>query len=121
MEKLNLLPRGAFLLLAAGLGIACQQPTATITTTASSGQPNAPIANAAPAPTQNAEDSMPRVRVEEAKAAVEKGEAVIIDVRGPDSYKAAHIKGSIEHVLSKLEQGDFKGLPKDKRIIAYCS
>jgi hypothetical protein len=122
MDKLNFLSRGALLVLAAGIGLACQQPTATTTNSTSSVQVNAPLPNAAaPAPTQNPEDGMPRVRVEEAKAAVEKNEAIIIDVRGPDAYKASHIKGSVEHALSRIEQGDFKELPKNKRIIAYCS
>lgn len=128
MKNLKFFSRGMFWVLLAGVGIACQQPTATVNSN-SGVQPNAPLANpnapaanpgAAPqAP--NPEDSMPRVSVEEAKAALEKGEALIIDVRGPDAYKAAHIKGSLEHSLSRLEQSDFKDLPKSKRIIAYCS
>ena len=115
-------------MLLAGLGTACQQPTATVNSNsgvqpnAPLANPNAPAANQAPAPqAPNPEDSMPRVSVEEAKAAVDKGTAVIIDVRGPDAYKAAHVKGALEHSLSLLEQGDFKDLPKNKRIIAYCS
>ena len=64
---------------------------------------------------------MPRIKVQEAKTAVDKGEAVLVDVRGIDSYRIAHIKGALDHSLTKMEQGDFKDLPKDKRIIAYCS
>jgi Rhodanese-like domain len=71
--------------------------------------------------TQNAEDQMPRINVEEAKKLVAEGKAVIIDVRGSDSYKASHIKGALDVPMKKLEAGDFKDLPKDKRIIAYCS
>lgn len=124
MKYLHFLSRGAALLILAGIGVACQQPVATINP-APGIQPNAPLPNAAApvqsTPAPNPEDSMPRVRPSEAKEALEKGTAVIIDVRGPDSYKAAHIKGALEHSLSRLEQGDFKDLPKDKRIIAYCS
>lgn len=128
MKNLKFLSRGVFWVLLAGLGTACQQPTATVNSNtgvqpnAPLANPNAPAANQAAAPqTPNPEDSMPRVSVEEAKAAVDKGTAVIIDVRGPDAYKAAHVKGALEHSLSLLEQGDFKDLPKNKRIIAYCS
>ncbi len=44
-----------------------------------------------------------------------------IDVRGADAYKMSHIKGASNVPLSKLETGDFKDLPQDKLIIAYCS
>ncbi len=88
---------------------------------ATSASPAPATPAAAVAPTQNPEDAMPRVSVEEAKAAVAKGEAVLVDVRGPDAYKMAHIKGAIDHSLSRMEMGDFEKLPKDKRIIAYCS
>jgi hypothetical protein len=70
---------------------------------------------------QNAEDQMPRINVEEAKKLVAEGKAVIIDVRGSDSYKASHIKGALDIPMKKLEAGDFTDLPKDKRIIAYCT
>ena len=70
---------------------------------------------------QNAEDSMPRVNVEEARRLIAEGKAVIIDVRGADSYKKSHIKGALDFPMSKLEAGDVKDLPKDKRIIAYCA
>ena len=128
MKNLKFLSRGVLWVFLAGLGTACQQPTATVNSNsgvqpnAPLANPNAPAANQAPAPqAPNPEDSMPRISVEEAKAAVDKGSAVIIDVRGPDAYKAAHVKGATEHSLSRLEQGDFKDLPKNKRIIAYCS
>jgi rhodanese-related sulfurtransferase len=116
MNKTNLLFGSALLVLVA-LGAACQEPTAATTSPTSAN----PAATTAPASTQNSESAMPRVSVQEAKAAVDKGEAVIIDVRGSDAYKIAHIKGALDHGLSRLEQGDFKDLPKDKRIIAYCS
>ncbi len=129
MNKLNLLSRGALVALLAGLGTACQQPTSTLTppgaVAVASPLPAAngaiPSAEAAPAPTQNPEDAMPRVRVDEAKAAVDSGKALIIDVRGTEAYKTSHIKGSIDYPLARLEQSDFKDLPKDKRLIAYCS
>jgi len=74
-----------------------------------------------PPPPQNAEDKIPRINVEEAKKLIADGKAIIIDVRGTDTYKLAHIKGAIDFPLPKLEAGDLKDLPKDKRIIAYCA
>ncbi len=102
------------LLLLAAINLACQQPSAAGTST------TVPAATVAPVTAPSLEDKA-RISVADAKAAVAKGEAVLVDVRGPDAYKMAHIKGSIEHNLRRLEENDFKGLPKDKQIIAYCS
>jgi len=74
-----------------------------------------------PPPTQNAEDKIPRVKVDEAKKLVAEGKAIFIDVRGADAYKNSHIKGALDVPLTKLNDGEFKDLPSDKLIIAYCS
>jgi 3-mercaptopyruvate sulfurtransferase SseA len=76
---------------------------------------------AIPPPTQNAEDKIPRVKVDEAKKLVAEGKAIFIDVRGADAYKTSHIKGALDVPLTKLNDGEFKDLPSDKLIIAYCS
>ncbi len=77
----------------------------------------------APEPPQstNPEDKMPRVNVQDAMKEYNAGTAVIIDVRGTDAYKMAHIKGALDIHLQDLEAKNFKGVPKDKRIIAYCT
>jgi hypothetical protein len=82
-----------------------------------------PANSAAPKPStpQSAEDKMPRINAEEAKKQVADGKAIIIDVRGTEAYKILHIKGALDIPLPKVESGDLKDLPKDKRIIAYCS
>jgi hypothetical protein len=86
------------------------------------GERSAQPAAAIPSPPahQNAEDKMPRVKVEVAKKMVAEGNAVIIDVRGAEAYKMSHIKGALDIPLNKLEARDFKDVPKDKIIIAYC-
>jgi hypothetical protein len=84
------------------------------------GAQSAQSATAIPSPPQNAEDKIPRVKVEEAKNLVAEGKAIFIDVRVGDAYKTSHIKGALEIPLNKLEAGDFKDLPKDKLIITYC-
>ena len=123
MKKKYLLAHGALLALVAGAGLACNSTNAGSATTmatpaaATTADPNAPAA----APAQNPEDSMPRVRVEAAREEVASGKAVIIDVRGTDAWKAAHIEGALDIQLGDLEKGDFKNIPKDKRIIAYCT
>ncbi len=91
--------------------------TTASTPPATSAAPAIPVP---PVQNQNSEDKMPRVNVEETKKLVADGKAIIIDVRGTDAYKISHIKGALDFPLNKLESGDVKGLPKDKRIIAYC-
>ncbi len=102
---------------------ACTKPNADNTPPTVANAANSNVSPAPPADThaQHPEDKMPRVRVDAAKKLVDEGKAVIIDVRGTESYKLGHIKGSLDHVLNKIEAGDFKGLPKDKGIIAYCT
>lgn len=67
------------------------------------------------------EDAMPRVTAEESIPLVKSGKAIVIDVRGTASYEAAHIKDALDIPLNKLEAGEFTGLPRDKKIIAYCT
>lgn len=61
-----------------------------------------------------------RITVEEARDLVAQNKAVIVDVRGDSQYNTSHIKGSIS-----IPGGDVaaraKELPKDKKIITYCS
>lgn len=108
------------ILLSASLALSCSKMSAS---TDQPPAPNLAVNNpaTAPSPSQNPEDKMPRVRAEEAKKLVDDGKAIIIDVRGTEAYKLSHIKGSIDYPLSKIENKDFTGLPKDKRIIAYCT
>jgi len=65
-------------------------------------------------------DGVRRITPQEAFAAVEKGKAVIVDVRGEDSYNAGHIKGArlfpINDIGSRTSE-----LPRDKMIITYCA
>ena len=122
MNKLTCFSLGALLVLLAGFGAACHQPSVASNNSTPSASPVAKAAtDPMPPASQNAEDAMPRVKAEDAKAEVAKGTAVIIDVRGPDAYKLSHIKGSLDYALSRLESGDFKEIPQGKRIIAYCT
>ena len=88
---------------------------------ASTAQSASQSATAIPSPPQNAEDKIPRVKVDEAKKMIAEGKAIIIDVRGADAYKMSHIKGALDFPLTKMDTGEIKDLPKDKLIIAYCS
>lgn len=72
-----------------------------------------------PAPTAVPDDA-PRISLEDAKKDFDKGNVVFIDTRGEDSYKVEHVKGAVN-----IPAGDFESryteVPKDKKIIAYCS
>jgi hypothetical protein len=79
-------------------------------------QSDAPAAIPA-APTQ---ETARRIPVAEARQALAKGEAVLVDVRSKESYDASHAQGAISLPLSDL--GSRAGeLPKDKLVITYCT
>jgi hypothetical protein len=120
MKKIFQLLPGALLFSAVLLGLACNKLNAVANQSNAAGaSTTAPAAS--PTVSDNPEDKMPRVKVQDAMKEVADGTAVIIDVRGTDAYKMAHIKGALDTPLTKLEGKDFNGIPKDKRIIAYCT
>jgi Rhodanese-like domain len=65
-------------------------------------------------------DGVRRVTISELKDALEKGEAVILDVRGEVEYKLGRIKDARSLPLGLIAQrsGD---LPRDKLIVTYCA
>lgn len=65
-------------------------------------------------------DNVRRITVAEALQAVETGKAVVVDVRGEDSYNAGHIKGARWIPLNDIGTRAAE-LPRDKMIITYCS
>ncbi|MBI4202445.1 MAG: rhodanese-like domain-containing protein [Chloroflexi bacterium] len=60
-----------------------------------------------------------RIKVEQAKAMVDSGQAVIIDVRRDDEWVSGHVKGAIhmvvDDVLARIDE-----LPKDKDLLFIC-
>jgi hypothetical protein len=46
---------------------------------------------------------IPRVEVDDARAAHDSGEAVFVDVRDADSYRAGHIPGAVSIPLPEVE------------------
>ena len=98
------------------LNAACSRTeTHPATTTAASAS-----AQQSPA-AQNAGSQVPRITVEELKKLMAEKQVVVVDVRTADAYNIGHIKGSINLPLDKIQAGDYKDLPRDKRIITYCS
>ena len=123
-----------FVLLAGGLLVnGCQ----TATTTASNQSPvaqTAPAVNATPVvagvpPVVSATpvvvgvtptDDVARISLAEAKAAFDTGTAVFVDSRAEAAWKAERIKGAINIMVGQSD-AKLKQLPKDKKIIVYCS
>ncbi len=66
------------------------------------------------------DDKAPRISLADAKKDFDAGEVVIIDTRSASAYKTEHIKGAI-NVPSNDFENTYKSVPKDKKIIAYCS
>lgn len=69
---------------------------------------------------QTQTDDFQRISLDDAKKDFDAGTAIIIDARDEGSYKNEHIKGALN-----IPYGDFdkkyKSIPKDKKIIVYCS
>ncbi len=64
------------------------------------------------------EDGVPRIAPIEAHELIEKGKAIMVDVRSESSYRIGHIQGALwmPDVTSRIKE-----LPRDKMIITYCS
>lgn len=65
---------------------------------------------------------VPRISLEDGFAAIQSGEAVVVDVRNPESYQGSHIAGAISVPLGQID-ADPTGLDLDKEqwIITYCT
>ena len=61
-----------------------------------------------------------RVRVDEAKEMLDKGDAVVVDVRDPDEWRSGRVAGAIhipvDDVLARIDE-----LPKDKDLLFICA
>jgi hypothetical protein len=92
------------------------QPTVAPTQVIESGQA------ITPGMIPQSEAEVPRVSIEEARAALESGTAVIVDVRSPSAYEESHIAGAISVPLGEIERNLTNlTLEKDQWIITYCT
>ncbi len=66
------------------------------------------------------EADVPRVSVADAKAALDSGKAIIVDVRLKAAYDASHIKGAL--YIGDIEDSQSNlTIPKTQWIITYCT
>jgi 3-mercaptopyruvate sulfurtransferase SseA len=63
---------------------------------------------------------IPRVSLDEAKAAFDAGTAVFVDVRGADAFALGHIPGTLSIPLAELETR-LNELDPSQWIITYCT
>ncbi len=138
--------RYVFLLLmlaALALGLACQ--TASTSTETKNENPADTSATEKPADKEKAEkseenaekseekaeshnaddghehgDEAPRISLADAKKSFDAGEAVFIDTRSESAYATEHVKGAVNISTSDFES-KYKDVPKDKKLIIYCS
>ena len=65
-------------------------------------------------------DDAPRISLDDAKKEFDGGKVLFIDTRGEAQYKQEHIKGAI-NIPADTFQTRYTEVPKDKKVIAYCS
>jgi 3-mercaptopyruvate sulfurtransferase SseA len=82
----------------------------------------APAATPTPVRLPLSEAEVPRVTVDEAKAALERGEAVMVDVRSAEAFAASHVAGALNIQLGEIETNPTGlNLDKEQWIITYCT
>lgn len=68
------------------------------------------------------EDQVPRITVSDAKAALDSGQAILVDVRSAESYASRHAAGAVSIPLANFENNiGSLSLEKDQWIITYCT
>jgi 3-mercaptopyruvate sulfurtransferase SseA len=66
--------------------------------------------------------ALPRITAEEAKAAVDSGQAIIIDVRATEAFLQSHIAGAVSIPLTQIEDNPARvTFDKSQWIITYCT
>ena len=111
---LLLTPVSIFLVTACSAQVTEIAPTAAVTQIVEPGfTPSGPSLT---------EAEVPRVSIEEARAALEAGTAVIVDVRLPAAFDESHIAGAINIPLEEIETNPTGlALDKERWIITYCT
>ncbi|HUR98189.1 MAG TPA: rhodanese-like domain-containing protein [Pyrinomonadaceae bacterium] len=80
----------------------------------------APGASPTPPSAPDEGHDAPRISLADAKKHYDAGTAVIIDVRDATAYKREHIKGALHIPMADVAANEDR-LPKNKKIIVYCS
>jgi hypothetical protein len=79
-----------------------------------------PAAPTAAPPVGPSEATAPRISAAELRQALDKGTAVLVDVRAKESYDSGHAQGAISIPLAEIEARAGE-LPKNKKVVTYCT
>lgn len=105
-------PNPLYILIGVGLLLVV---SAVLLINQNNSNPAAPAANAGiPYP------EIARVSIQDARAALESGEAILLDVRSADAFAGRHITGAVNIPLTQLE-ARISELDPQKWIIPYCT
>ena len=82
--------------------------------------PEAPTPAIAEVQTADPSQAARRITAADARQALAKGEAVLVDVRNKEAYDYEHAQGAVTIPLGDIvaRAGE---LPKDKLVITYCT
>lgn len=58
--------------------------------------------------------------IQEIRRKLEKGEALLVDVREPDEWAQGYIQEAILLSLSQIMRKNFASLPEEKTLYLYC-
>jgi predicted sulfurtransferase len=100
----------AILIVGISIFTACEKPAPPV---------NISKANSA-SHTEEHADNAPRIALADAKRAFDEGGVVFIDTRPEVAFQQEHVKGAI-NIPAESFPARFAEVPKDKKIIAYCS
>ncbi len=80
-----------------------------------------PVVTVEPQPTQSIPyPDVPRVTLKETQSLLEKGQAVLIDIRDSSAYDQSHAVGALLFPESEIGTR-LSELPRDKQLILYCT
>lgn len=118
-KKTNVLP---VVIILAFIALACDALSPQTAPSPAPTQIIEPVFTQSPDELPRTEAEVPRVAVEEAKAALDSGAAVILDVRDAGAYELSHIPGAILIPLGEIQTNPTGlDLDKDQWIITYCT
>jgi 3-mercaptopyruvate sulfurtransferase SseA len=115
---LPVLAAAAALLIVGGVYLAIAQPRAVTT-------PIPPTASLSEVPDEHGSEGLPypdvpRINATDAKARVDSGKAVLVDVRSQGEFDTAHAQGALFLSLADLE-ARYRELPQNVELIFYCT
>jgi len=80
-----------------------------------------PVKTVEPQPTEPIPNpEVPRITLKETQSLLEKGKAVLIDVRDSGAYDQSHAAGALSFPESDIDSR-LSELPRDKQLILYCT